>query len=133
MFTIHDPDEVIQEVVTRLAAQTGKNVGDGEATGDTTFPYAVVYQLDDELTDGTLGDPTAYTVWTIQVTSVGETAEQAGWMSDQVIAALEGFAPTTTAATCQRFWLDAAGAITRDDSLQTPLFMVADIFTAFQG
>lgn len=132
-FTVHDPDEVILDIIARLQTQTSKNVGDGEAPADTTMPYAVVYQLDDENTEGTLGDPTAHTVWTIQVTSIGETATQAAWMNDATVAALEGYSPTTTAATCQRLWLDTKGPITRDDSLQPPLFYAIAVFTAFQG
>lgn len=83
-----DHGELTTELISVLATDVGKLVGDGEAPGDPkvepAYPYAIVYLI----THGpTIGDvnvvvsPDREALFIYQVTSIGETREQADWMA----------------------------------------------------
>jgi hypothetical protein len=131
-FTVHNPQTFYATVATRIASQTSKNVGRGEAPSDTTTPYAVVYQLDepdDPETAGSLGDPHASTVFEWQVTSVGSTAEQAEWMQHEVRKALLGWTPSGASPVMR----SGGQGTRRDDGTQPAQFFAVDHFTSFVG
>ena len=71
-YTVHDPEAFFAAIVTRLATSTGKNIGLAEAPANTTYPYAVVYPLLDESSEGALNNPTQAVTWAFQVTAVSD-------------------------------------------------------------
>lgn len=122
---------VTDALLTGLASDTGKNIGDSAAPSDTTMPYAVLYRLAGGAPFSSLDHGNQYAIVTLQVTSVGETPEQAEWMKDKV---REGMLDLSnfTAPSGFRFEhvnLDLDGGVNRDDDLGTePLFYGVDRF-----
>ena len=87
---------IVPAVITAIETESGRPVGHsripGTETEVPTAPWAIVYQLRNEDVR-----PTSYTedtydmTWiAIQVTSTGEVAQQAEWMSDQAREAILG-------------------------------------------
>lgn len=125
-------------VVSVLATETGKQIGDAAAPDDIEIPaglpYANVQSIGDAdreasfaelLTEGDL-------ISEIQVTSVGESRKQAQWMSDRIresfIAAnLTGW----TGRTIQLVELDSGNEVERDDDIQPPLFYAVDSYLVY--
>lgn len=133
-YTAHDPRTFYDAIVTRLSGQTSKNIGEANAPSDTTTPYAVVYQLDEQDNPETLGNLTdahESTFFAWQVTSVGADANEAQWMQQKVRAALLGWQPTVSGITCGFVERDGGTGVTRDDDLQPPLFYAVDRFVCF--
>ena len=130
-YTVHDVGAFYAAVVTRLTAQTGKNIGRGEAPSDKTTPYAVVYGLDDSSAGTSLGDPEETTVNMFQVTSVGKTAEQAEWMAVKARTALLGWEPSVSGRVFGRVAKVGGRPAARDDSTQPPLFYAIDDYDVF--
>ena len=130
-YTIHDPRLVYAAIITRLSSETGKNIGRVEAPSDRTTPYAVVYPIT-EFGDGTsLGDAHETVVYEFQVSCVGDTAEQAEWMVNQVRTALLGWTPTVSGRSFNPVEKSGQLGTTRDDSVQPPVFTAADTYTVF--
>jgi hypothetical protein len=130
-YTVHDPQLFYDDLVIRLALQTGATIGRGEAPSDKTLPYAVVYPLGepgDLDVNGVLGDPHVTTVFEWQVTSVGGTAKQAEWMQTQVRSALLGWSPTGDYG---RIAKSGGQGTRRDDGVQPAQFFAVDTFTVF--
>lgn len=83
-----DRGELTTELVTVLAADVGRPVGDGKAPGDeqaaASYPYAIVYSIVsgpvDEAT-GSVTFPDREQLMSYQVSSIGLTREQADWMA----------------------------------------------------
>lgn len=130
-YTVHDPSLVYSAIVTRIAAQTGKNIGRGEAPSDRTLPYAVVYPLDDTDNPTSLGDAHETTVYEFQVTSVGEYPLGAEWMQTQVRTALLGWTPTVSGRSFGPVEKSGGQGTRRDDNVQKPVFYAVDRFTVF--
>lgn len=130
-YTVHDPRLVYAAIITRLGTQTGKNIGRVEAPSDRTTPYAVVYPIT-EFGDGTsLGDAHETVVYEFQVRSVGDTAEQAEWMLNQVRTAILGWTPTVSGRSLGPVAKSGQLGTTRDDSTQPPVFTASDTFIVF--
>lgn len=133
-YTVHDPQAFYAAIVTRIGTSTGKQVGLVQAKTLTTpsvnfvVPYAVVYPLVDESSEGSLNNPTQAVTWAWQVTSVSNGAAGAQWMQQKVRAALHGFTPTVAGLGTTPIELVDGSAITRDDSLSPPLFYAVDRF-----
>lgn len=130
-YTIHDPGLLYAAVVTRLASQTGKNIGRVEAPSDKTLPYAVVYPVDDSAPPTSLGDTQEVTVHEFQVTSVGATPQQAEWMQTKVRTALLGWVPTVTGYSFGRVDKIGGQPSQRDDGVQPAQFFATDDYTVF--
>ena len=132
-YTVHDPRTIYDALLTRLASETGKNIGDTQAPTVVTLPYAVVYPLgDDPAERGVLGDPTQSTVVEFQVTSIGDTRDQAQWMANEVAVALSGWTPTVAGFSFGPISReDGADPVRRDDSVSPPLFYAADRYSMF--
>lgn len=132
-YTVHDPQAFYAAIVARIGTSTGKLVDLAKAPGNNTYPYAVVYPLDDESSEGALSDPTQIVTWAWQVTCVSNGAAGAQWMQQKVRAALHGFTPTVAGLGTTPIELVNGSGITRDDSLSPPLFYSTDRFTAYSS
>lgn len=132
-YTAHDPRVFYAAVKARLET-TGKNIGDGEAPSDLTVPYAVLYSLDepaDPDRNGTLADAHATTVFEFQVTSIGDTAEQARWMQQKTRSVLVGWSPVVSGLSCGPAARSGGQGVRRDDGTQPARFFAVDTFTVF--
>lgn len=121
--------EVVDELVSTIASDTGKGCGDSVAPDGATVPYTVVYRIPGGGPESSLDHGNQREVLTIQTTCVGVTAEQATWMQDKVrtvMLDLSGFTPPS-GFTFAHVNLDLAGGVTRDDDEGTePLFYAID-------
>jgi hypothetical protein len=103
----------------------------GEPGHSQFAPYMIVYPLGGGF-DGTIGDPDDDASLQWQVTCVGETREQAEWVTDLAIAALVGQPLAIAGRYVPRVELDdAAGGVRPDDSVQPPVFIATPRFTAW--
>lgn len=130
-YSVHDPRVFFAAITTRIASSTSKEVDLARAPANNTYPYAVVYPLDDESSEGALNDPTQIVTWAWQVTCVSDGAAGAQWMQQKVRAALHGFTPTVAGLGTTPIELMNGSGITRDDAISPPLFYSTDRFTAY--
>lgn len=129
-YTAHDPQAFFAAIVARIATSTGKQVGLAEAPENNARPYAVVYPLLDEDSEGALNDPTQAVTWAFQVTCIADGAAGAQWMQKKVRDALHGHSPTVAGVGTTPIHLADGSGITRDDAISPPLFYSTDRFTA---
>jgi hypothetical protein len=129
-YTVHDPQPFFAAVLAQIAASTGKLAELAKAPANNVYPYAVVYPLVDESTEGGLDDPTNITTWAWQVTCVSDGAAGAQWMQHKVRVALHGFTPTVAGVGTTPIELIDGSGITRDDALSPPLYYSTDRFVA---
>lgn len=130
-FTAHDPRLFYDAIVAQIASSTGKTVGLAEAPTNNTLPYAIVYPLADESSEGALSNPTQILTWAWQVTAVSNKAEAVQWMQHKVRVALHGFTPTVAGLGTTPIEMVDGSGVTRDDGVQPPLFYTTDRFTAY--
>lgn len=130
-YAVHDPQTFFAAIVARIVASTGKQVGLAVAPVNNTYPYAVVYPLTDESSDGGLDDPAQIVVWAFQVTCVSDGAAGAQWMQKKTRDALHGHTPIVAGVGTTPIELTQGSGITRDDALNSPLFYSTDRFIAF--
>lgn len=132
-YTVHDSQAFFATIVARLVSSTGRTIGLAEAPESNPLPYAVVYPLVDESSDGALSDPTQIVVWSWQVTAVASGAAGAQWMQTKCRTALHGFTPTVAGVGTTPIELVDGSGITRDDGLSgnPTLFYSTDRFIAF--
>ncbi len=131
-YTVHDPQAFFAAIVTRIGTSTGKPVGLAEAPAVNTYPYAVVYPLGDESSEGSLPDPTQAVTYAFQVTCVSDSGAGAQWMQTKTRVALNGFTPTVAGEGTTPIELVDGSGITRDDGLSgnPTLFYSTDRFIA---
>lgn len=103
------------EILTVVAAATGKQLGDGTAPDAPVFPYGVLYPLPSPDHDGDLGTPDRDRGWLYQVTSVASTRLDVQWMADEIEIAMEGETFAPSGITVMNVETDTRGAVTRDD------------------
>lgn len=126
--TVVDQDPVVVAVVAALTYDTF-TAYDMEADAAAVFPYSVVYPLDDQTRSGPLWDGQADVVHAVQVTSVGETAEQARKLQDKNRAKiLASGAITVSGRSVQQPDLSAGGGVERDEDEQPRLYYSVDIW-----
>ena len=118
-------------VLTRLEAATSKAVGDGQAPGDTTLPYSVLYPLDDEDRDGDMIDTQRTSWFDFQVTCVGDTRVQAEWLADQLRTSMLAADLTPTGFRMYPFERVVTNVTERDDDVQPPVFYTIFIVRGF--
>jgi hypothetical protein len=126
-FTIVPQDPLVKAVITTLEAMANpRPVGDGRAPAGG-FPYTVVYSLDDEAVDGPFNDWEADVTHTIQLTTVGETPEQARMLQDANRAAMHTLAAPAGREVSQ---VRRSGGmpVERDPEEQPPLFYAVDVW-----
>lgn len=128
-FTAHNPGPFYTAIAARLATSTGKNIGRTRAPANVTTPYAVVYTLDENDVDASLGDPTDVTLFNWQVTSVGDSEEQALWMMHKCRVALLGWQPVVSGITCGFVLRDGGQGVRPDEGASPTKFFGADQFT----
>ena len=124
MTTVHATRPLYASITTRLVT-TGKAVGQAVRPDGATPPYMVLYPREDLATEGGLGDPNEIRVVQFQVTSVGDTLEEADWMRHKAQVALLGFSPTGGGP----ILLEFAANVLRDD--EGPVFSFPDRFITF--
>ena len=115
-----------------LIAALSFEVGDNQAPKEPrtpVFPYCVVYTLDDESRTGPMNDGQADVIHNIQVTTVGETAEQASSLSDLVAVAMRADAALVIAGRVVSLVEELeGGGLLPDNEFQPPLFYGVGIF-----
>lgn len=131
-YTAPDPQTFFTAILTRLLT-TGRPAALGVAPDDNTYPYAVLYPITDELTEGSLSDPHQIVVWAFQVTCISNGGEGALWMQNKVRETLIGHIPTVTGLGTTPIHLLSGSGLTREDqsALESPLFFTTDQFSAY--
>lgn len=110
----------IDALLAALAA-AGLTAGLGVAPPDTAPPYIAVYPDPGQSVPGSLADPLSYYQATVQLTCVGETAEQALSVSDRARAALS--VPLVVEGRAGWRPEELGGPpVTRDDDVTPPLY-----------
>lgn len=130
--TIVAKGPVTDATLVTLEAALSFDVGDNQAPPEPrtpTFPYCVVYTLDDELRTGPMSDGQADVIHNIQVTAVGQTRDQAQRLSDAVLAAMRADEALVIAGRAVLLVEELdGGALIRDDEFQPPLFYGVSLF-----
>ncbi len=116
------------DAILAAAATAGFPVGDGKAPTGVTPPYAVIYPLDAADRNGPFNDPEADVIWEFQITSVGETREQAHGVADKVRTVLTPSAISVSGLRVLQVLIDLGDAVERDDDVKPPLFYAVDIY-----
>lgn len=120
-------------VLTRLKTNSGSfKIGDGQAPADNDRPYAVLYALDEGESDGDMSTAADITGWVeYQVTSVGDTREQAEGLADLLRTHL--LASDLSPSGFRMFpWRNFVTSLPdRDDDVQPPLFYVTSVVEGF--
>ncbi|MCH9003520.1 MAG: hypothetical protein IIC02_13190 [Planctomycetes bacterium] len=120
-------------VLTRLKTNSGSfKIGDGQAPADDTRPYAVLYALDESEREGDMSSAVDVTGWfEYQVTSVGDTREQAEGLADLLRTLILASNLTPTGFSMFPWRKLVTNDPDRDDSEQPPLFYVTSTVEAF--
>jgi len=130
-YTVHDPEAFFAAIVARLISSTGKPIGLAEAPADTTYPYAVVYPLRDESSEGSLEDPTEMVVWAWQVTCVSDGPGGAQVMQRLARIALNGHIPVVAGVGTTPIEMPDGSGILPDNAARPTLFYSTDRFQCF--
>ncbi len=120
-------------VLTKLKTNSGSiKIGDGQAPADDDRPYAVLYALDDAERAGDMSSAVDVTGWfEFQITSVGDTREQAEWLAD-LLRTLILSASLTPSGFVMFPWRNLVTNLPeRDDDEQPPLFYVTSVIEGF--
>ncbi len=120
-------------VLTKLKTNSGSiKIGDGQAPADDDRPYAVLYALDDAERAGDMSSAVDVTGWfEFQITSVGDTREQAEWLAD-LLRTLMMSANLTPSGFVMFPWRNLVTNLPeRDDDEQPPLFYVTSVIEGF--
>lgn len=126
MTTVAKNHPVTKAVLTALR-NAWPRVGDGEAPEDLELPYAVLYRAGGGALTGPIADPHADGSPLLQLTCVGATATQAGWLADKLRP--DFLATPTMPGSGQKVmqvYLETSQPVRRDDSSKPPLFYAAD-------
>lgn len=107
----------------------GFDVGDGAAPPSPSFPYSVVYSIGDFERSGDMADRSSNAVEEIQVTSVGETREQAIALGDRIRQTVTPALLNAEMSGREVAYVDPThDGGDRDDDVQPPLFYSIDSF-----
>lgn len=123
-------DPVVEGFIT-LVGGTGFDVGDGQKPEDEDgrpYPYSVVHSLPDFSMTGPWSDGQVDVVHQLQVTTVGETADQARKLQDKNRAEIRSGTMTVTGRKVQYIEKAEGGRGAREDPDQPPLFSAVDIW-----
>lgn len=131
-------DPVVLAVIATLDDALTVSIGDHQAPADPDpeFPYSTVYLIPDADRSGPMNDGQADVVHNIQVTSVGETRQQAQALADDVnVAMRDETTPPNPASKIVIAGREVSlveivfdGSIERDDGFQPPVFYAVQIF-----
>jgi hypothetical protein len=118
------------DAVVLLLETTSMVVTVGEAPDDPVPPLLVVWPSPALGVTDTLDDPIADALVSFQVTSIGESAEQALWASDKAYAAINRMVPTFTGRVCRPIWGDdPPQPVRRDDAVNPPMFVAISLWS----
>ena len=126
--TVPDTRLTTDALLTHLAT-TGLEVGDAVAPANSDRPYLVLYRIGDFDIDGPLSGASEDAIPQYQVTSVGDTREQAEWAQTKARTAMTGSDPTSPVGyKVFRPRLTPGPGTTRDDGWDPPLFYAVDTY-----
>lgn len=117
-----------------LVEGTGFDVGDGQKPTDDDgrpYPYSVVYSLPDFSMSGPWSDGQVDRVHQLQVTTVGETADQARRLQDKNRSTVRSGTMTVADRQVQLIEKAEGGRGAREDPDQPPLFSAVDIWKVY--
>ena len=119
--------ELVDAVLTVLAGTGFNFYDDGDIPATPSFPYGVVYSVGElEARSGPMSGPNEDGTWEIQVTSVGETREQAQGLGDLVRSTVTRTALSVSGR--QVNWVDPSHeGGDRDDDRNPSLFYSIDV------
>lgn len=119
-------------VLTRLKTNSGSfKIGDGKAPKNNDRPYAVLYALDESEREGDMRNVDVTGWLEFQVTTVGDTREQAEGLADLLRTLLLASNLTPTGFVMFPWRKVVTNLPERDDSVQPPLFYVTSVVDAF--
>ena len=108
------------KVLTQLGSG-GRRIGDAHTPSNSTRPYAVLWPLFAVDFDGNLKAQDLDAWWNYQVTSVGDTREQAQGLADELQATIKA-AYTVTGYVVGPVEIADVLPVERDDAVQPPVF-----------
>jgi hypothetical protein len=122
---------VTQAIIDHLAT-VGIGIGDGQAPPGG-FPYFVVYTLDDAERSGPMSDGQADVTHNQQITTVGETQEQAQLALDDGRARMRDETLAIPGRIVHLVEVEEGGGIERDDDESPSLFYCVDVYSILTG
>ncbi len=119
-------------VLTRLKTNSGAfKIGDSHAPADDTRPYAVLYPLDEAEREGDMSTIDVTGWFEYQVTSVGDTREQAEGLADLLRTLLLASDLTPTGFRMHPWRKVVTNLPERDDDVQPPLYYCTQTVEGF--
>lgn len=126
--------ELLRTAADAAVPPAARRVGDHDGPDDRTRPYSVLRIVDGGATDGSWGDPHEMPEVVVQVSSVGDSRDQAqlhkGWMAQLILGRDgNGYLHAIQGATW-RVWkreVDVAGGVD-GGGVDAPLFNAVDRF-----
>jgi len=107
------------------------DIGDGQPPKGFTYPYGIMWTLGESDREGDMSDWDVTGWWRYQVTTVGETPDQARLLSDRLRGVMEAASLTVSGYTVGPIRRDVTGLVERDDDVQPPVWFCGDIFEIF--
>lgn len=131
----------VTEAILTVLADAGLTAGDGEkpstggwhdTPGQSDFhAYVVVHPVGSGSTDGTLDEPSE-DVWPIhQLTAYGANRAQCEELADDIRAVILGTSISIEGRRIGRWTIELQGVVTRVDTVQPPIWMSPDRYTAY--
>jgi len=112
-------------VLTELKTNSGSfKIGDSHAPADDTRPYAVLYPLDESEREGDMSTIDVTGWYEYQVTTVGDTREQAEGLADLLRTLILAADLTPSGFRMFPFRKAVTNLPDRDDDVQPPLYYV---------
>lgn len=112
------------DAILVLIRAAGVTAGLAEAASDASPPYVVLHPDPGHGAGGAIGDPSAHFRLDFQLTAVGESAEQALWVSDRACSAVNRAVPAVSGRAPWPVWADERPQpVRRDDTVTPPLFI----------
>ena len=109
-------------ILTQLESGS-RRIGDGQAPANNDRPYAVLYPLFAVDFDGPLGLPDVDAWYRYQVTSVGDTREQAQGLADELLVTMRAKDKYTwTGFVAKPVLVEDVLPVERDDAIAPSIF-----------
>lgn len=125
--------ELLREGVDAAIAVTPRRIGDHDGPDDRTRPYGILYVLPEPAATGSWGDPAEMGELVVQVSSVGDTRDQAqghqAWMRQLILGrTAAGWAHPIAAADWKVYLREHDGSSGVEPNADATLFTAADRF-----
>lgn len=118
--------QLLTDALLVVLRATGVLVGDGVKPDGADRKYAVLYSLTGGVADGPLDGREDDFQPMYQITAVGNTRQQADWVSDKLRAVMIPWQGVVGTRRVLYVRTDMSGGLQRDDDYQPPLFYIAD-------